>query len=55
MVLHVRRVPRRSEREGNPSLRGGSMELCLRGGLLSVCPKSHNVQHRLRMERLESI
>ena len=37
MVLHVRRVLKRSE--GIPSLRGGSMELCLRGGLLGVHPK----------------
>ena len=27
----------------NPGLIGGSMELCSRGGLLGVCPKSHNV------------
>ena len=42
MVIHIRHVlPVRSE--GNPSLRGGTMELFLRGGLLGVRPKSHNV------------
>ena len=53
MVFHVWRVPERSE--GDPSLRGGSVELCSRGGLLGMHPKSHNVPHRLRMGRLMSI
>ena len=34
MVLHIRRVPELSK--GNPSLRGGSVELYSRGGLLGV-------------------
>ena len=55
MVLHIRRVPERSERQGNPSLRGGLGKLCLRGVLLGVPPKSHNVPHRLGMGRLMSI
>ena len=38
MVLHVRCVPERLKRQGNPGLRGGSVE---------VRPKSHNVSHRL--------
>ena len=37
MVIHVRRVPERSE--GNLSSRGVSVKLCSRGGLLSVHPK----------------
>ena len=53
MVLHVRCVPERVK--GNLGLRGGSMELCLRIGLLDVHPKSHNVPHRLGMGRLMSI
>ena len=53
MVLHVRRVPELSER--NPGLRGGSMKLYSRGGLLGVHQKSHNVPHRLGMGRLISI
>ena len=36
--LHVRRVSKHNER--NSGLRGGSVELCLRGGLLGVHPKS---------------
>ena len=47
MVLHVRCVPERFKRQGNSGLRGGSVELCLREGLFGVCPKSHNVSHRL--------
>ena len=38
MVLHVRHVFECSE--GNPDLRGDSVELCSRGGLLGVCTKS---------------
>ena len=53
MVLHVRRVLEYSE--GNPGLRGGLVELCSRGGLLGVHPKSHNVPHRLEIGRLISI
>ena len=53
MVFHVRRVLKCNE--GNPSLRGGSVELCLRGGLLTIHPKSHNVPHQLEMGRLMSI
>ena len=45
MVLHVRGVPECSE--GNPGLRVGLVKLCLRGGLLGVHLKSHNVLHRL--------
>ena len=40
-MLHVRHVPERNG--GNLGLRKGSMELCLRGELLGVHPKSHNV------------
>ena len=40
-MVHIRRVPDHSERQGNPGLRGGSVELCSRGGLLGMCPKSH--------------
>ena len=36
MVLHVRHVPERSER--NPGLMGGSVKLCSRVGLLGVHP-----------------
>ena len=39
MMLYVRRVPEHNE--GNPGLRGGSVELCLRGGLLGMHLKSH--------------
>ena len=52
MVLHVRHVLQCSE--GNSGLRGGSVELCSRGGL-GVHPKSHKVSHRLEMGRLMSI
>ena len=45
MMLHVRRVSERSE--GNPGLRKGSVELYLRGGLLDMHQKSHNVPHKL--------
>ena len=55
MVLHIRHVPKRLERQGNTGLRGGSMEPCSRGGLLGVRLKSQNVPHWLRMERLMSI
>ena len=51
MVLHVRRAPECNERQENPSLRGGSVELCSSGGLLGVLPKSHNVSHHLGIER----
>ena len=54
-MFHVRRVPERSEGQGNPGLRGGSVKLCLRGGLLGVRPKSQNVPCWLGMERLMSI
>ena len=53
MVLHTKCVLERSE--GNLGLRGGSMELYSRGGLLGVHPKSHNALHRLGMGRLMSI
>ena len=36
MVFHAKRVSECSERERNPSLREGLMELCLKGGLLGV-------------------
>ena len=39
----------------NPDLRGDSMELCSKGRLLGVRPKSHNVPHRLEMGRLMSL
>ena len=45
--VHVRRVLKHSEREKNSNLRGGSMELCLRGGLLGMRPKSHIGMGRL--------
>ena len=53
MVLQVRHMLIRIER--NPGLKGGSMELCSRGGLLGVYLKSHNVPHRLGMGRLTNI
>ena len=53
MVLHIRRVLKCSE--GNLGLREDLVELCLRGGLLGVYPKSHNVPHWLEMGRLMSI
>ena len=34
-------VPKCSEDKKNPSFREGSVELCLRGGLLGMRPKSH--------------
>ena len=40
------------ERQENPGLRGGLVELCSRGGFLGVYPKSHNVPHQLGMGRL---
>ena len=40
-MVHIRHVPNRSERQGNRGLRDGSVELCSRGGLLGMCPKSH--------------
>ena len=49
MVLHVRHVLKCSE--GNPNLRGGSMELCSRGGLLGVHPKSHKCPTSVRNEK----
>ena len=55
MGLHIRRVLERSERQGNFGLRRGLVELCSKGGLLSVCPKSHNVPHSLGIGRLMSI
>ena len=45
--VHVRRVLKHSERKKKSDLRGGSMELCLRGGLLGMCPKSHIGMGRL--------
>ena len=36
MVLYVIRVLKNSERQENFSLRGGSVEICSRGGLLGV-------------------
>ena len=53
MEFHVRRLPEHSE--GDPSLRGGSVELCSMERLLGMHPKSHNVPHRLGMGRLMSI
>ena len=41
VAFHIRRAPKRSERQGNPSLRGGFVVLCLKEGLLDVCLKSH--------------
>ena len=55
MELHVRYVLEHSKRQGNPGLRGGPMELYLKGGLLGVRQKSHNVPHWLQMGRLMSI
>ena len=46
-MFHVRCVLERSE--GNPGLKGGLVELCLRGGLLGMHPKSHNILYRLGM------
>ena len=53
MVLHLRRVLER--REGNPGSRESSMELCSRGRLFGVHPKSRNASYRLGMGRLMSI
>ena len=53
MMIHVRRELKCNKE--NPGLRGGSVELCLKGGLLGVHPKSHNVPHQLEMGRLMSI
>ena len=55
LALQVRRVPERNDRQENPSLRRGSVELYSIGGLLGVRPKSHNVPHLLGMRRLMSI
>ena len=55
MVLHIRRVPKHSERQGNPGLMGDPVKLCSMRGLLSVSSKSHNVPHRLGMGRLMGI
>ena len=52
-MLHVRRVSKYSE--GNPSLRGCSVELCLRERLLGAYSKSHNILYRLGTERFMSI
>ena len=46
MVFHVRRVSQCSE--GNFGLRGGSVELCSRKGLLSVYPKPHKCSTSVR-------
>ena len=53
MVLHLRCVLERRER--NPGLRESLMELCLRGRLFGVHPKSHNASYWLGMGRLMSI
>ena len=42
VVFHVKRVLECNERQENLSLGGGSMELCSRGRLLGVRPKSHS-------------
>ena len=39
VVLHIRRMPKCNERQGNPGLRGDSVELGSREGLL-VCAQS---------------
>ena len=54
MVLHVRCVPKRTDKQRNLGLRGGSVELYSSRGLLGVCPK-FNVPHRLEMGKLMSI
>ena len=51
MVIYVSHVPER-KRQGNPYLRGSSVKLCSRGGLLGVHLNSHNVPYRLGMGRL---
>ena len=43
VVLHIRRVPKCSEDKKKSSLRGGSLVLCSRGGLLGVLSKFHIV------------
>ena len=46
-------VPERSEREGNPDLRRGSVELCSRGAKIVGCaPK---VPHQLGMGKLMNL
>ena len=55
MVLHVRRLPEHSEKQGNSSLRGDSMKLCSSRGLLGVCLKCHNSPHRLGIRKFMSI
>ena len=41
VVFHVKCVPERSEDKKNPCLRGGSMKLYSREGLLGMRPKSN--------------
>ena len=53
MVLQVRCVLECNE--GNSGLKGGSEELCSKGGLLGVHKKCHNVPHWLRMGRHPNI
>ena len=53
MLLHVRRVPKFSER--NLDLIGRLGGILFEGRIVGCAPKSHNVPHRLRMERLMSI
>ena len=46
MVFHVRRVPQHNEE--NFGLKGGSVELCSRRGLLGVYLKSHKCPTSVR-------
>ena len=55
MVFHVRRLPEHCEKQGNPTLRGDSVELCSSRGLLGVRLKSHNIPHRLGIRKFMSI
>ena len=55
LLLQVRHVSERNERQENLSLMGGLAELFSRGGLLGVHPKSHNVPHLLGIEKFISI
>ena len=52
MVLHIKHVSEHDE--GNPGLRGGLVEICSRGELLGMHPKSHNIAHRLGIGKLMS-
>ena len=45
MVLHVKRVPKCMKDKKNPGLRGGSVELCLRGDCLMCTQSSTSIRN----------